>query len=349
VTSRIQQFASRFEQDRIDAYLITHDINITYLTRFPASESWLLVFPKKAFYITDSSYVLEARKALNEITVQPYSRSITESFFHLAQSMRAKRIGFDERHVSLALFKRMKKDCPKGIKLIARNNAVEQMRAVKGRDEITQIRAALRINLEAYRYLKSILKPGLTERDILSRLDRYVKSRRALFSFDPIVASGPHSCFPHARITDRRIRNNESVLIDMGIDHCGYKSDLTRMFFLGKIPSSIQEVNTIVKAAQRKAIAKIRPHVAAAEVDQEARNHFKENKLEKFFSHSLGHGVGLQVHEWPQISQKSSAILTEGMVFTVEPAIYIPDKFGIRIEDMVLVTHDGCEVLSEAS
>jgi Xaa-Pro aminopeptidase len=147
-------------------------------------------------------------------------------------------------------------------------------------------------------------------------------------------------------VTDRKIGNNEIVLVDMGMDIGGYKSDLTRVFFLGKIARQIQEVCAHVQAAQRNAIQKIKAGALAKQVDYQARNYLVKKGLGKFFGHSLGHGVGLEIHEGPTISQSSPAVLKEGMVCTVEPAVYIPHKFGIRIEDMVLVTKNGCEVLS---
>ena len=174
----------------------------------------------------------------------------------------------------------------------------------------------------------------------------YVRSHHQRFSFSTIIASGVNSCFPHARITDRKLRRGDPVLVDMGIDVEGYKSDLTRMFFLGKIPHRVREVYDAVAQAKRCAIEKIRPGICAKEIDAQARNVLKQKKLDSFFNHSLGHGVGLEVHEAPGISPKSSAVIKEGMVFTVEPGVYLPGQFGIRIEDMILVTPRGAKVLS---
>lgn len=349
MTRRIKQLVSKFDKCNIDAYLVTCDVNVTYLTRFPAEESWLLVSPKKVFYITDFRYLAAARQGLKGMNVQQYTKSITATLFRLTKAMKVKHLGFDERYVSLSHYKRIQKDCPKETKLVARNNIVEQLREIKEKNEVDRIRDAIQLNLAAYQYLKRVIRPGLREQDVLLRLERYVKSRGAAFSFDPIIASGPNSCFPHAKVTDRKIRKNESVLVDMGIDIGGYKSDLTRIFFLGKIPPLLREVYDAVATAQRRSIKKIRAGLSAAEVDREARDYLKKQRLAKFFGHSLGHGVGLEVHEGPRISQHNTAILKEGMVFTVEPAVYIPHKFGIRIEDMVLVTHDGCEVMSQES
>lgn len=343
---RLRQFASFLKSHQIDAYLITSDVNIRYLTDFPASESWVLVSPKKSFYITDSRYILEARSGLSGIKVEQFTHSIIKTMFGLAETHRLRNIAFDDRHVSLALFKDLKQACPGGVKLLPKNNIIEQMREIKTVEEINHIRECLRLNLDAYHYLKKVVAPGMTERDVLLRLEHYVKSKGAGFSFSPIIASGPNSCFPHARVSDRKIRNHEPVLVDMGIDINGYKSDLTRMFFFGKITPLYQKVYDSVAVAQQKAIRMIRPGIPAAEVDHEARNYLAGLKLAKYFGHSLGHGVGLEIHEAPRLSGKSQAVLKEGMVVTVEPAVYLPGQFGVRIEDMVLVTKEGCEVLS---
>ena len=332
----------------IDAFLVTKDVNITYLTHFPASESWLLVGRKKSFYITDFRYFHEAKKGLPKgVEVVRYSKSMFDTTFELASQQKLKHIGFDDRHISLASFKKLKARCSQRVKLTTANNFIEELRQIKAPEEIQLVREALAIHAQALNYLKGYIKPGISERDLLLRLANFVKAKGVGFSFDPIIASGPHSALPHAKVTNRKVLKNDIVLVDMGIDVKGYKSDLTRMFFLGKIPPLVSQTNEFVKTAQLKAIAKIRPHERAREIDAEARNYLEEKRLGKYFGHSLGHGVGLEIHEDPKISQTSTAVIQEGMIFTVEPAVYIPSQFGIRIEDMVLVTQQGCEVLSD--
>jgi len=192
-----------------------------------------------------------------------------------------------------------------------------------------------------------VIKPGVSEKEVFYRLEKHVRAKDCGFSFEPIIASGVNSCSPHAKITDRKIRNNESVLVDFGIDYKGYKSDLTRMFFLGRIPKLVKEIEGIVRHAQYISINIIKAGIKVSEPDKLVRNYFQEHKLLKYFGHSLGHGVGLDIHENPRLSYKNSTILKAGMVVTVEPGIYLPNKFGIRIEDMVLVTEKGCKVLSD--
>ncbi len=274
-----------------------------------------------------------------------FDRKLKSAFDILARNQ-AKRVGFDDRNLSLHRFKQLQQACPKGIKLVCVNDLVESMRLIKEKVEVEQIRACLELNLAAYKYLKGVIRPGVTEKQVLLKLENFVKPKGAGFSFDPIIASGPNSAFPHARVTDRKIQNNQPVLVDMGIDINGYKSDLTRMFFLGKMTNLYESIYAAVSKAQSLAIAKIADGVKAADVDAVARNYLENLDLAKYFGHSLGHGVGLDIHEAPRLSAQSGVVLREGMVVTVEPGVYLPGKFGIRLEEMVLVTKAGCEVLS---
>lgn len=348
VTERIRQFQRLLKENHLDSYLVNKDTNIRYLTGFKASESWLLVTQKKSYYITDFRYILEAKKALkNQAMVIQYTKSMAQALFDLAKDLKIKSIGFDDRHLTLAMFNNLRKSCLKGISLRSVNNLVESLRMIKDAREIKLIKKALEIHASALTYLHKIVQPGQAENSILLKLESFVKQKNVGFSFDPIIAGGPNSCLPHAHVTQRVIKKNDIVLVDMGIDVNGYKSDLTRMFFFGKISKLIKDVEVAVKDAQRQAIAMIKAGVRVSEVDLQARKCLAKKGLEEYFGHSLGHGVGLDIHEAPRLSQLSSEILQEGMVVTVEPAVYLPNKFGIRIEDMVLVTKNGCEVLSD--
>ena len=347
IMTRIKKLRSLFKHKKIDALLVLRDANIRYLTGFPASESWLFIGPRRTSFITDFRYVLEAKKGLKGVGVKQYTKSIYETLFDLVAMEDVRRIGIDERHLTLAQYRTLRRHAPQGVSFIKTNDFVEDFREIKDADEVERIRNSLRIHKQAHQYLKRIVKPGITERALLLKLEAFVKSRGAGFSFDTIIASGVNSCYPHAVVTGRKIRKDEPLLIDMGIDVEGYKSDLTRMFFLGRIPELVGRVKDCVATAQRKAIEKVRDGALIASIDYEARNYLDQQGFGKYFGHALGHGVGLEIHENPRISQKNSSCLREGMVITIEPAVYFPEKFGVRIEDMVLVTKEGCEVLSD--
>jgi len=346
VNIKLKKIISCFEKAKINALLVTNNSNITYLTDFPASDSYLLVTKKKTFYITDARYTLEVKKGLKGVTVKEHKTSLVDKVLELARENKITRLGYDSQHLTVAQLSTFTSKARKTIQLVAACNLVEQFRQIKSKTEVANIRNALKIHHKALKYLTKIIKPGLTEWDIFTKLEIFVRAHQSSFSFDPIVASGTNSCHPHASVTRRKIAKNGPVLIDFGIDFKGYKSDLTRMFFLGKIPRIVKQVNDFVKESQLKAIKIIKPGASIAQVDLAARNYLAKKKLAKYFGHSLGHGVGLDIHEAPGVSHKSTHVLKEGMVITIEPGVYIPNKFGIRIEDMILVTKDGYEVLS---
>ncbi len=317
------------------------------MTGFNAHESWLLVVPRAAYFFTDPRYSQEARQHLKGVTVIECKDPLRKELARWLSQRRVERIGFDERHFSVFGFKQLKSLMPQSVRLTAANGAVEGLRLLKDSQELAQIREALGWNMKAYEYLKGVVRPGMRERDVLAKLLEFIRKNHIEFAFNPIIASGPNSTFPHAHVTDRRISRRDLLLVDMGMEVNGYKSDLTRIFVFGTIAPSVEKVYKAVWEAQQEALKVIGDGVLVSDVDEAARKSLKKNGLEKYFTHSLGHGVGLEIHEPPRLSVKSSERLRTGMVVTVEPGVYLKNKFGIRIEDMVLVTEQGCEVLSQ--
>jgi len=344
--SHLSNFTSQFDQHKLDGFLVTNTANVRYLTEYNAEAAWLLVLPKKTYYLTDGRFIFEARKGLKGVPVVEDVHPFGAAIAKILLQHRVKVLGFDESHMSVATFKRVKKNLPRGARLTACSGLVEQIRQIKEAQEVRQMRQAIKLNLAMMDYAGKLLRPGMTERQVENKLAEFVQRHNAGFSFDSIIASGPNSAFPHGRVTDRKLRKGDPVLIDAGIDLNGYKSDLTRMFFLGKMTHFFKSIYDNVAEAQDRAIAKIGPGVLAYAVDLAARNYLEEKGLARYFKHSLGHGVGLEIHENPRIAAKSGIKLAAGMVFTVEPGVYLDGKFGVRIEDMVLVTAKGCEVLS---
>jgi Xaa-Pro aminopeptidase len=223
---------------------------------------------------------------------------------------------------------------------------VEGLRQIKDNNELQKIKKAIMITLAAYRYIQKFLKPGIREIEIVGEIERFIHRHGArACAFEIIVASGPHAAYPHHVTSNRKLQNNEMVLIDMGVDYQGYKSDLTRTFFLGRIKPLANKVYTIVEQTQSHVVKLIRPGILSRELDAAARQYIWRQGYGPFFSHNLGHGVGLEIHEAPFLSSKSQTQLEAGMVFTVEPGIYLAGRLGVRIEDMVLVTDKGAQVL----
>ena len=343
MTSRLSALTAQFNRLGIEALFVSDPVNIRYLTGYKPEDAWLLVSRKNVYYITDFRYVELVRRTLRGVEIVQYKDSLFQTVADLAPNGS---LGFEENHLIYQQFRRLVQ-CGRGrVHLRPVAGAVEALRIIKDKDELALVRKAVALNLQGFKDIRSFIKPGVTEGDILVRLEAIARKRAAVFSFPPIVASGPNSAFPHARVTDRVLRPGEPLLLDFGLEQNGYKSDLTRMFFLGKMPHSFEKLLCIIKEAQQVAFRIIRPGIPAKEVDAAARNYLAAQGLGNNFGHSLGHGVGLNIHEMPSLSMKSGVVLAENMVITVEPGVYFPGRYGVRQEEMVLITKTGCEVLS---
>lgn len=347
---RIKNIILKLKEKNLDAFIVTHPANLSYLTEYASRDSYLLVSKNGFFYLTDSRYTEEAKLKLNKaIKVKKTDKSFFKTLADICAELKVKCIGFEERNLSLLGYQNLKKYLNKKTKIIPTQNVIEELREIKSSQEIEKIKKAVKITGMALEFAKKIVSPGRKEIEIVGELERFIRYHGATGpSFDIIVASGPNSSFPHHLPTQRKIRSNEPVLIDIGVDYQGYKSDLTRVFFMGKINILTQRVYAIVLEAQTRAIQYIKAGAKTDKADALARDFIKQEGYGEYFDHNLGHGIGLEVHESPRLTAKESLALKAGMVLTVEPGIYLPNKFGIRIEDNVLVTKKGCEVLSGA-
>jgi Xaa-Pro aminopeptidase len=345
---RINKIYSQMKRQGFDSLLVTLPANITYLTGYVSRDSWLLLSKDKTFYITDSRYVFEVKKYLHPaFTVKEIESSLFGTVTALVKALAIKRLAFEEKYLATYIYQKLSASLPGTTGLIPAQGIVESQREIKTPQEIETINKATQIAIKALRFIKKHIATGAKEVEIAGEIERFIRYNGAEGpSFEIIVASGPNSSFPHHKTSSRKIGRNEPVLIDMGVEYRGYKSDLTRVFFLGKINPLVRKVYDIVAQAQSLAIKSIKPAVRMNKVDMAARQHIARNGYGGFFSHSLGHGIGLEIHESPRISPKENRRIKKGMAFTVEPAVYIPGEFGIRIEDMVVVTKKGARVLS---
>ena len=345
---RLKSIHSVLKQRGLDALLVSCSANISYLTQSLSRDSYLLVSPKSNIYFTDSRYTEEAKAFLKDNALLKECKGMV--FKYIAQAileLGAKKVGIEERYLPFAEFTKIKEYAQERFVLIPTHSIVEDKRQVKDAQEIEKLQRATQITALALEDIKQFLVPGAREIEVVAELERFIRYQGARASaFDIIVASGPNSSQPHHLSGDRKLKDNEPVLIDLGVDYQGYKSDLTRVLFLGKIKVLISKVYDIVLKAQSLAIKRIRPGAEMAEIDRVAREYIASKGYAKYFTHNLGHGFGLEVHEDPRISGNEASAIKPGMTFTVEPGIYLPGKFGIRIEDMILVTNKGCEVLS---
>lgn len=342
---RLERIKKILAEKNTDALIVLHPPNVSYLAGFTAEDSSLFITQDKAFLITDYRYSTEYTNLLQGSNV--HIICIEKSFFNTlaiaAKDLRVGTCAFENSTIRLAAYQKLKKIF--GSRLIPTTGIVEGLRLIKDAEEESRLRQAAAITFRAFQFIKKTARPGMKELELAAEIERFIRLQGAQgASFDIIVASGPHSSFPHAKKTERSIRASEPLLIDMGVDYKGYKSDLTRVFFLGRMNPLFKKVQSVVKAAQEKAIQLIRPGVPMGAVDAAARQYITSKGFGDCFKHSLGHGVGREVHELPRIAPGNKTKLKQGMIFTVEPAVYLDNEFGVRIEDMVKVTAKGSEV-----
>ena len=344
---RLQNLFKLFEKYSLDSLLVSSWPNVTYLSGFKSTESWIFVSPKGLYFITDSRYLEQAKEEARGFKVLLRGkRGVTEIVSELAAKHKLKSIGFESSVVTHSFYEVLCKNVGRD-RLRPVRGLVEKLREKKDAFEIDQTRKSVEIAVKGFHYVKNIARPGMTEREIQGRLEFYTKTLGAEKpAFDTIIAAGARSSMPHCQTNQTPVKDNHILLVDMGVVYGGYHSDLTRPIFLGKMSVLLQKIYKIVWRAQRLGIQKAGPGVPVREVDRACRQAIQKAGYGRYFGHGAGHGVGLEVHEAPAVSSRSGTVLEPGMVITVEPGIYLPGKFGVRIEDMVLITKNGAEVLT---
>lgn len=347
IPSRLSDLRRKLGKERLSALLVTGLPNVRYLTGFSGSAGALLVDRREAHFLTDFRYRLQAGREVQGCRIVELRGSLPESLAALLKKKRCRRVGFESRYISWALGRDLAAALP-GVELVATEGKVETLRTIKDAGEITLLRRAVRTAGEAYKRAARVLA-GRTEEEVAAGLEVAMRLGGAeAVAFPPIVAAGRQGALPHATPGKRKIGGGALVIIDFGARFRGYHSDITRTRLPGRRGRKAANLYRIVAEAQRRAIAAVRPGVQARAVDEAARAVIREAGFGDCFGHGVGHGVGLEVHEGPTVSPRSGDVLQEGMVFTVEPGIYVENFGGVRIEDMVLVTQSGCEVLTRS-
>lgn len=352
-TKRCHKLRNLLRKNKIDALLLSNPFNLQYLLGFGPRGCMALV--SATAEILFSGPALHYEEARVKLKVPEVEILTEENFFKLIRTKKFKKIAFEPKSTSFFRFQVLNKKL-KGIKLIPQEDLVESLRIVKEPEELKLIKKAARVIDEIWREMKRYIKPGFTEIEVANKIENLIRMTGAnKAAFDLVVAGGPNSAFPHHGAGSRKFLNGDIIILDLGVNYQGYCSDLTRTVVAGKykklnekIEISYPLVYAAVLAAQKEAIKIIRPGVKCSEVDKAAREIIRKAGLEKFFIHSTGHGLGLEVHERPYLNKKSKDTLKENMVITIEPGIYIPGWGGVRIEDMVLVTRTGYEILTQA-
>jgi Xaa-Pro aminopeptidase len=341
--------ASDLAGRQLDGLLVSSSANIRYLTGFTGSDGLLLLLPGQAVLFTDPRYGLQAAGEV-DCKVRVERGSLPLAVTKWIRGKRMGRLGLEGANLTHEAFLALDGRAPARLKLVPTSDLVETRRMVKSPREIGLIRRSVLTNAEAFVQTIPLIRPGISEIDLAAELDyRMRKLGAEKPAFDSIVASGARSALPHASPTSKTLAANELLLIDMGALRDGYSSDMTRMAFLGRPSSKVRRLYRAVLEAQLAAIAAVRENVTAEAIDRAARRVLGQHGLERAFVHSTGHGLGLEVHERPRLGRKDRTRLQAGMAITIEPGVYLQEFGGIRIEDTVVVTRNGCEILTPTS
>ncbi len=329
----------------IDFLLVLDLATIRYLAGFTGSDGALVLSADDAWFLTDSRYTTQANLEVVGARVVEYRKKL-DGITELLKGNAARRLGFEAEHTTVAMHGALVAALP-GVELVAVGDELVALRAVKDAGEIDLLGTCAGIASAALLSILERIRPGVTEREIALELEFAMKRGGAdEKSFDFIVASGLRGALPHGKASDKPLGSGELVTLDFGAVYRGYCSDETVTVALGQPDARQREIYMTVRDAHDRAVEMVRPGVSLKELDDAARGYIEAQGYGSFFGHGLGHGVGLEVHEKPVVSYRSDGIVEEGMVFTIEPGIYIPDWGGVRIEDTVVVTADGCRLLT---
>lgn len=328
-----------------DAFMISNATNWRYVSGFTGDAGTCVITDDRAIVFTDSRYVEQAQMEAPgfEVCVTVREKDVLRDRL---MELGVKRLAFEKDHVTYSSWEKLKEKF-EGVELVGVSGWVEELRAIKTSEEVKLISRAQEIADSALAMLLNSLKRGVCERDVALDLEFTMRKMGAQGpAFPIIVVSGERSSLPHGTPSERVFRDGDFVTIDWGAQVGGYCSDCTRTFIIGVADSRHEEIYRVVKAAQEEALAAVKPGGLAKDVDLAGRKVIEDAGYGEYFGHSIGHGVGLAVHERPVVGPKSDAVLEPGMVITVEPGIYVPGFGGVRIEDLVLVTDTGCKILS---
>ncbi len=344
---RVNRLRELLNEHQVDGILITSESNRRYITGFTGSAGYVLVTKKEAIFITDFRYIDQAKKQAPIFEIVKQQGSIVEVVREQLSKAGVHKLGFEQDFVTFSQFKNFEKTFT-DVTLVPLSQVIEKLRLIKDEEEITLVKKATDIADQAFNYILNVLKPGKKEVEIALELECKMRELGAQgASFDTIVASGYRSALPHGVASEKIIELGDLVTIDFGAIYKGYVSDMTRTVMVGKPNDKQKEIYNIVLEAQLKGVENVKAGMSGIEADALTRDIISSYGYGDNFGHSTGHGIGLDVHEGPGLSPKSEVILKTGMIVTVEPGIYITDFGGVRIEDDVLITESGNEILTK--
>lgn len=343
--NRVAECVRQIQKVKCDSFLISHPAQITYLTGFRNADGYLLLtVDKQMVFFTNFLYQEEAKKC-NVWDVVISTGNIFLTIKQKSKALKLKNIGFDAKHLPFLEYRKLNEYlyCD-DINFVATSDLIDEIVAIKSPEEIKCMQKAAKISLNAFSYIDEIYDSAMTEKQLSIEIEKFLKiNGDNEIAFPSIIASGKNSMYPHHLANDSVL--GESFLVDLGAKFQGYCADLTRLFFSDRMPSLYLQIYDIVRKAQEIAIKEVHDGVCACVIDKSVRSYLDSKGFGKYFGHGLGHGIGLSVHEWPFLNSKSEVILREGMVITIEPAIYLTGKYGVRLEEMILVKSDKGELL----
>jgi len=344
---RQRQVAQGLDARRLDALLVTHLPNVRYLCGFTGSAGVLLVANGRSTFFTDGRYREQARAEVQGARVVLPKGPVLDAAVRALADLRVKTVGLESEHLSVAAEAKVARTLRTKARLRQTLGLVEEHRMVKEPAEVRCLRAAVRLGSSLFDKAVAAIRPGVPERVVAAELEYAARRAGAEgMSFETIVAAGPRSALPHGLASIQPIPRRGFVVLDFGVILRGYCSDMTRTVHVGKPTAEARRLYQAVRDAQQAAIDAVRPGRAVGEVDRAARSRLRRAGLARYFTHSTGHGVGLEIHEPPRIAREQPEVLRPGMVITIEPGVYVPGWGGVRIEDMVVVTTTSCEVLT---
>lgn len=345
MTDRIALLRAQLAQEKLDALLVFSEVNRNYLSGFTGSSGGLLLTGEGAWFVTDSRYTLQAGRQVKHAKVLLQKKNLLVELLDLVRRHKAQRVGFESAQVTVAQHLYLTQGLPK-VKWVPTRGLVEGLRLVKDAGERQALRAAARIADRTFHHILPFIRPGVKESALAGEMEHFFRREGASGpSFDTIVASGWRSALPHGVASDKRVEKGDLVVFDFGCRFDGYCSDMTRTVSVGR-PNPLQrKIYGIVQRAQAAGLAAARPGGSAGDVDKACRSLIARAGYGPRFGHGTGHGVGAEVHEDPRVGPKAKDKLRPGLAITVEPGIYLDGKFGVRIEDLVLITETGHENL----
>jgi Xaa-Pro aminopeptidase len=346
---RIASLRDALREDDLDAILVSQPENRRYLSGFTGSAGLLLISAERAVLATDFRYYEQVGREAPDFELAKITTRFSDLLPDLLAGLGVQRLGFESQHLTVDQLHTFSQ-ATEGLEWVPLKETVEKIRMVKEENEIEALRRSAALNDAAFAHMMEAIEPGMTERQVSWEIEAYMRTHGAeKVAFDLIVAAGPNGALPHARPGDHAIQPGEPIVFDIGCALAGYCSDMTRTFCLGQPAARYLEVWEIVHGAGEAAKAGIRAGISGVEADGLARNVIEEAGYGEYFGHGLGHGVGLAIHEGPRASRLSEDTLEANMSLTIEPGIYLPGEFGVRLEDLAIVGRDGVRVLSTAS